>query len=80
MAARLEGKSVPDFTRRTAIGALAHYISDPAVTAFQPMNINFGIIEPLQERVKGKANKNLAIANRALAQLDSILQKEENEA
>lgn len=80
MAARLEGRPVPDFTRRTAIGALAYYISDPAVRGFQPMNINFGIIEPLQERIRGKANKNLAIANRALAQLETILQKEETQA
>ena len=39
---------------------------------FQPMNVNFGILAPLEQRVKGKANKNLAIANRALAQLQSM--------
>ena len=72
MAARLSGKSVPDFTHRTAIGALAHYISDESVTSFQPMNVNFGIIAPLEQRVKGKANKNLAIANRALAHLEAM--------
>ena len=66
MAARLTGRPVPDFTRRTAIGALGYYISDQSITNFQPMNINFGIMEPLGYKVKGKANKNLAIANRAL--------------
>ena len=72
MAARLKGEPVPDFTNRTAIGALAYYISDETIVNFQPMNVNFGILAPLEQRVKGKANKNLAIANRALAQLQSM--------
>ena len=72
MAARLHGEEIPDFTRLTAIGALAYYVSDESVTAFQPMNVNFGIIAPLEQRVRGKANKNLAIANRALAHLDAM--------
>ena len=38
------------------------------------MNINFGILEPLGYRVKGKANKNLAIAQRALETLDALLE------
>lgn len=76
MAARLSGEAIPDFTNLTAIGALAHYISDESVVSFQPMNINFGIIAPLEQRVKGKANKNLAIANRALAQLAVITQRD----
>ena len=75
MAARLAGKPLPDFTNLTAIGALAHYISDESVVSFQPMNVNFGIIAPLEQRIKGKANKNLAIANRALAQIESLIQK-----
>ena len=66
MAARLRGETPPDFPRETAIGALAAYISDESVTDFQPMNVNFGIMTPLGYRVKGKANKNLAIAQRAL--------------
>ena len=73
MAARLRGETPPDFPRETAIGALAAYISDESVTDFQPMNINFGIMTPLGYRVKGKANKNLAIAQRAL---DVIAQME----
>lgn len=73
MAARLNGEPIPDYSNLTAIGALAHYISDASVTAFQPMNVNFGIIAPLEQRIKGKANKNLAIANRALAHLQMIM-------
>lgn len=66
MAAKVQGEPLPEFPRETAIGALAAYISDPSVTVFQPMNINFGIMSTLGYRVKGKANKNLAIAQRSL--------------
>ena len=55
-----------DFPGETAIGALALYISTGAVSDFQPMNINFGIIKPLDRKVRGKRNKNLAISERAL--------------
>ena len=72
MAARLEGRPVPDFGTVTAIGALAHYVSDSTVASFQPMNVNFGIIAPLEQRVRGKANKNLAIASRSLAHLEAM--------
>ena len=56
----------------TAVGALALYISDRTVTEFQPMNINFGIIAPSRvPGASGKANKNLAIANRSLEYIDA---------
>ena len=77
MAARLLGQPVPDFSRKTAMGALGYYISNENAVNFQPMNVNFGIIDPLEERVKGKANKNLAIANRALAYLESMRNEEQ---
>ena len=72
MAARLRNEEIPDFSDRTAIGALANYISDESIVSFQPMNINFGIIAPLEQRVKGKANKNLAIANRSLEYIENM--------
>ena len=72
MAAKLKGEPLPDFPRETAIGALALYISDTSIGAFQPMNVNFGIMSPLGYRVKGKANKNLAIAQRSLAIIDAM--------
>jgi len=77
MAARLKGEPIPDFSRKTAMGALGYYISNENAVNFQPMNVNFGIIDPLEERVKGKANKNLAIANRALAYLESMRNEEQ---
>ncbi|MDR0890195.1 MAG: methylenetetrahydrofolate--tRNA-(uracil(54)-C(5))-methyltransferase (FADH(2)-oxidizing) TrmFO [Oscillospiraceae bacterium] len=72
MAARLRGMELPDFGDTTAIGALAQYISDQSVRSFQPMNINFGILAPLEQRIKGKANKNLAIANRSLERIEQL--------
>jgi methylenetetrahydrofolate--tRNA-(uracil-5-)-methyltransferase len=73
MAAKVQGKEIPDFPKTTAIGALGLYISDESVENFQPMNINFSIIEPLQQRIRKKAEKNLAIANRALAVIDEMV-------
>ncbi len=70
MAALVLGEPVPSFPAETAVGALARYISDPSVVKFQPMNVNFGILPPLGRRVRGKANKNLAIAQRALEALN----------
>ena len=70
---RLTGKPPVDFPAQTALGALALYISNESVTQFQPMNINFGLLPPLEQRVKGKRNKNAALSQRALealAQLD----------
>ena len=71
-ARRLSGLSPVDFPRETAVGALACYISNPSVTVFQPMNINFGIMPPLEQRVRGKRNKNEAISRRSLELIDAI--------
>lgn len=72
MAAKVQGKEPPQFPQTTAIGALALYISDERVENFQPMNINFSIIAPPEQRIRKKAEKNLAIANRALAVIGEI--------
>ena len=72
MAAKVKGEKLPDFPPETAIGALANYISDPSVVNFQPMNINFGILPPLGVRVKGKSNRYLAVAQRALEIIDRM--------
>ena len=74
MAAKVQGREVPDFPKTTAIGALGLYISDGSVENFQPMNINFSIIAPLEKRIRKKAEKNLAIANRSLEVIDSLLE------
>ena len=72
LAHRLLDKPPVDFPRETAIGALAAYISDESVGNFQPMNVNFGIIPPLDHKVKGKRNKNAELSKRALEILETL--------
>ncbi|MGI6172056.1 MAG: methylenetetrahydrofolate--tRNA-(uracil(54)-C(5))-methyltransferase (FADH(2)-oxidizing) TrmFO [Butyricicoccus sp.] len=74
LARELRGMPPIDFPRETAIGALGLYISNEANEKFQPMNINFGIIEPLGYRIKGKREKNTQIALRALEVLDGLME------
>lgn len=71
------GEEAYIFSRRTMLGAMAHFVSHGGVSGtFTPMNANFGIIEPLEQRVKGgKAAKNEALAARSLALIEEI-QKE----
>lgn len=62
-----------EFPEVTAHGALANYISNPAIENFQPMNINFGLIPPLTVRIRKKREKNAQIAARALEALGGFL-------
>ena len=75
-AAQILGLEPVDFPQETAIGALGLYVSGGSVGDFQPMNINFGIITPLDHRVRGKRNKNAEISARSLQILDELKQKE----
>jgi len=72
--AALELEAV-EFSSETAHGALANYISNPEVKEFQPMNINFGLIPPLAQRIRKKREKNAMIAARSLEQLDILKEK-----
>ena len=74
MAAQVQGRPLPEFPKETAIGALSLYISDENITHFQPMNVNFSIISPLGQRIRKKAEKNLAIANRSLEIIDRMVE------
>ncbi len=75
-ARELLGQEPLDFTRQTAIGALAAYVSDASVADFQPMNVNFGIIEPLDHRVRGKRNKNAELSRRALDVIAALVRRD----
>ena len=66
-ARRLRGMEPIDFPQETAIGALGLYVSSESIGNFQPMNVNFGIIPPLDHRVKGKRSKNAELSARSLA-------------
>ncbi len=75
-ARELLGEPPADFPSLTAIGALAAYVSGGSVGDFQPMNINFGIIDPLEKRIKGKRLKNAAISERSLQWIDAFVASE----
>ena len=71
LARRLRGMAPVDFPQETAIGALGLYVSNESIGNFQPMNVNFGIIPPLDHRVKGKRNKNAELSARSLAIIEA---------
>ncbi len=73
LAAKILGEPCPDFPDKTAIGALGRYISNGSAENFQPMNINFGIIASLEERIRKKADRYLATSQRSLAIIDEII-------
>lgn len=65
-ACELLGKPMPEFGDDTAVGALCMHVSGAQTSNFQPMNVNFGIMRPLGQRVKNKEERNTRIAERAL--------------
>ena len=74
MGRSILGKPPVAFPTCTAIGALAGYISDESVVKFQPMNVNFGIIDQLNYKFKGKKHdRYLEVSRRALAAIDEII-------
>ena len=66
MARYLKDEAPIDFTRKTAMGALAHYVSEYNGGSFQPMNANFGIMESLQDAPREKLKRFLALSDRSL--------------
>lgn len=66
-AARLcQGKPLLVFPAETAHGSLCHYITTAPAKHFQPMNVNFGIMSPIKEKIRDKRLKKQRIAERAL--------------
>jgi methylenetetrahydrofolate--tRNA-(uracil-5-)-methyltransferase len=71
LARTLRGLPPVDFTGRTAIGALTRYVSTPNAD-FQPMHVNFGLMDPLDKRAAGKRARYEALANRAFDVIEAI--------
>lgn len=71
---RLRDMEEIDFSDKTVIGALSHFVNNGGYSGnFQPMNANFGIVAPLEYKVKGgKKARNEAIAKRALDTVDLL--------
>ncbi len=66
---RVRGEESLVLSEYNMIGALSQYISDESVTNFQPMGANFGILPPIEPKIKDKRERYAALANRALEQL-----------
>ncbi|HHY14551.1 MAG TPA: FADH(2)-oxidizing methylenetetrahydrofolate--tRNA-(uracil(54)-C(5))-methyltransferase TrmFO, partial [Firmicutes bacterium] len=72
-ARRVQGEEPLFLPPETILGSLANYIAGADPQHFQPMNANFGILPPLDEKVRGKKERRLAYARRALGALDKFL-------
>lgn len=70
MARSMLGLPLLEFSTQTAIGALSRHISCYEGKNFQPMNINFGLIDGLDRRVKGKRERYMEISQRSLEQIE----------
>ncbi len=68
-AAVARGEAPRVAPRETAIGALAYYVSHADPRYYQPTNITFGIMPRLVQEPRKKANRKMALADRALAAL-----------
>lgn len=75
VAAKMHEKEVPSFSSKTAIGALGAYIANESITNFQPMNVNYGIMTPLEQRIRDKREKATAVAARSLEEIESYTKK-----
>jgi methylenetetrahydrofolate--tRNA-(uracil-5-)-methyltransferase len=69
-AFRVRGEDPPALPEDTALGALGRYIARSDADSYQPTNIAFGLLPDLPVRIRDKARRRLAMADRALASLD----------
>lgn len=73
---RINGEEICDFTSQTALGALGYYVSSGSGRNFQPMNVNFGIIDPPEIKIKGGKQARYAyVADRALKKIEEIKER-----
>lgn len=71
LSRQIMGLAPVDFTRLTAIGALAHHVAH-ATGDFQPMNANFGLLEPYEKRIRNKQERYGAISARSLDFIEAL--------
>lgn len=69
----IKGLEPLDLPLDTAHGALIHYITTADPAHFQPMNINFGLLPPLDRRVRSRRQRNLLLSRRAISSWQKIL-------
>ena len=73
---RLRGQAPLVLPETTIMGALSRYISDESVRDFQPMGANFGVLPPIEPKIRDKKLRYEALALRSLRDLSDYLQKE----
>lgn len=66
LASKINGESLAILPKTTIIGSIVNYLTTASAEGFQPMNANFGILPPLDEKIRDKALKKLAYSNRAI--------------
>lgn len=71
---RLRGLPEITLSRETMLGALADYVENGSPSGFQPMGSNMGILPALPEKIRGKQEKYMALAQRSLAALERVLE------
>ncbi len=71
----LRGKKPVRFPRETMIGALTHYITEDVEGDLRPMYANFGLLKPLERKIKNKLERRKALSERALKALSEFLEK-----
>jgi methylenetetrahydrofolate--tRNA-(uracil-5-)-methyltransferase len=76
-ASMARGEPVATLPRTTAIGALAYYVSHANPAHYEPSNITFGIMQPLDQAPRGKKLRNEALSARALADLEKWMASRE---
>ena len=69
LAKRLKGEETVILPEDTMIGALSRYISDETVKNFQPMGANFGVLPPLEEKIRDKQERYMKLAERGMASI-----------
>lgn len=72
----MAGQAEPNFTGRTVLGALERHVRTPSAN-FQPMNANFGILDALPFRVKGKKNRYEKLSEVAIDTLNEVIKQYE---
>ncbi len=74
MARRLKGEETLILPENTMIGALSRYISDEKVVNFQPMGANFGVLPPIEPKIRDKKERYTALAQRGIDSINKYLQ------
>ncbi|GAE33942.1 tRNA:m(5)U-54 MTase gid [Halalkalibacter akibai JCM 9157] len=69
------GKDLITFPDTTVIGSMASYITTANSKNFQPMNANFGLLPPLEERIRDKKERYEQLANRAIGAIQNFVKK-----